>query len=61
MVKATDIIKSFEAIVRVKQDNGSVLQIKTIIQSTTGAMAKKLLQAQYGKGSVMGTPREIKA
>ena len=60
MVKATDIIKSFEVIVRVKQDNGSVMQIKTITQATTAAMAKKLLQAQYGKGAVMGTPREIK-
>lgn len=61
MVKATDIIKSFEAIIRVKQDNGNVLQIKSITQATTAAMAKKLLQAQYGKGAVMGTPREIKA
>ena len=60
MVRATDIIKSFEVIVRVKQDNGSTMQIKTITQATTAAMAKKLLQAQYGKGAVMGTPREIK-
>ena len=60
MVRATDIIKSFEVIVRVKQDNGSIMQIKTITQATTAAMAKKLLQAQYGKGAVMGTPREIK-
>lgn len=60
MVKATEIIRSFEAILRVKQDNGSVLQIKTITQATTAAMAKKLLQAQYGKSAVMGTPREIK-
>jgi hypothetical protein len=61
MVRAADIIKSFEAIIRVKQDNGSTLQVKTIIQATTAAMAKKLLQAQYGKNTVMGTPREIKA
>jgi len=60
MVKATEIIKSFEAIIRIKQDSGSTLQIKTITQATTAAMAKKLLQAQYGKGAVMGTPREIK-
>lgn len=61
MVKATDIIKTFEGIVRVAQSSGGMLQIKTTVQASSSAMAKKLLQAQYGKGAVMGTPREIKA
>ena len=61
MVKTTDILKTFELIVRIKQSNGSTMQIKTMVQATNSNNAKRLGEAQYGKGSVYGNPREIKA
>lgn len=60
MVKAADFLKMFELTVRVKQSSGSTMLIKTSVQAGTTAMAKKLGEAQFGKGSVVGTPREIK-
>ncbi len=60
MVKATEFLKMFELTVRIKQSSGSSMLIKTTVQSSTSAMAKRLGEAQYGKGSVVGTPREIK-
>jgi hypothetical protein len=60
MVKSTDFLKMYEITVRVKQPTGNILQIKTTVQAATAISAKKLAEAQYGKGSVMGTPREIK-
>lgn len=60
MVKSADFLKTYEMTVRIKQPTGNVMQIKTTIQASSTSMAKKLAEAQYGKGSVMGTPREIK-
>jgi hypothetical protein len=60
MVKATDFLKVYEFTVRVKQSSGNTMLIKTTTQASSSAMAKRLGEAQYGKGSVVGTPREIK-
>ncbi len=60
MVKSTDFLKTYELTVRVKETTGNILQIKTTVQASSPAMAKKLAEAQYGKGSVVGTPRQLK-
>ena len=60
MVKATDFLKVFELTVRAKQSSGGIMQIKTTVQATSSANAKRLGEAQFGKGSVIGNPREIK-
>jgi hypothetical protein len=60
MVKSADFLKMYEFTVRVKQSAGNIIQIKTTVQASSSAMAKKLAEAQFGKGSIIGTPREIK-
>jgi hypothetical protein len=60
MVKATEFIKTWEATVRIKDHNGALIQLKTTIQASNSATARRLLQAQYGKESVMSTPKQIK-
>ena len=60
MVKATELLKTFELIIRAKQAGGNTMQLKTMIQATSAVNAKRLGEAQYGKGSVVGNPREVK-
>jgi len=60
MVKATDILPTWEATVRVKEPNGTVLRVRTTVQAANSAMARRLLQAQYGKDAVMNIPTRIK-
>ena len=60
MVKSAEFLKMYEFTVRVKQPAGNILQIKTTVQASSANMAKKLAEAQFGKGSIIGTPREIK-
>jgi hypothetical protein len=60
MVKSAEFLKMYELTVRVKQPTGNTMQIKTTVQASSALLAKKLAEAQYGKGSVMSTPREIK-
>jgi hypothetical protein len=60
MVKSADFLKIYEVTLKIKQPAGNVMQFKTTVQASTALMAKKLAEAQYGKGSVMSTPREVK-
>lgn len=60
MVKATEILPTWEATIRVKDHNGAILRINTTVQANNSAMARKLLQAQYGKDAVMTVPKRIK-
>ena len=60
MVKATELLPTWEATIRVKEPNGTIIRVKTTVQATTAQMAKRLMQAQYGKDSVMNVPVRIK-
>ena len=60
MVKAADILPTWEATIRVKEPNGTILRVRTTVQATNSAMARRLLQAQYGKDAVMNVPARIK-
>jgi hypothetical protein len=60
MVKATELFKTWEAVIYLQDPNGTRQRIRTSVQAPSSAMAKKLLQKQYGKEAVQGTPKEIK-
>jgi hypothetical protein len=60
MVKASDILPTWEATIKVKEPNGTILRVKTTVQAANSAMARRLLQAQYGKDAVMTIPTRIK-
>jgi hypothetical protein len=48
---------SFAATVRVRMGSGSVVLVRTQVQAEDPNKAKWLLEAQYGVGSVVGTPQ----
>lgn len=49
----------YEAQVRIKTPSGTSLLIPTRVHAQHPLEAKILLEAQYGKGSVLGSPTKV--
>lgn len=49
-------MNTYEAQIRVTTSPGSTLLVKTRIQAQDPYRARLLLEEQYGRGSVLGTP-----
>jgi hypothetical protein len=53
-------MKTFEATIKIQKDGGVTTQAKTLVMAENQYKAKELLEAQYGKGNVIGFVKEIR-
>ena len=53
-------MKQWEVYIRLPRDNGVISQVKTALFAENVHRAIQLFEAQYGKGSLIGIPREVK-
>jgi hypothetical protein len=53
-------MKTWEATVKVPgPSSNNFMQVKTIVQATDYSKAKMLLEAQYGKKSIVSNPKVV--
>jgi hypothetical protein len=52
-------MNTYEAQIRVTTSPGSTLLVKARIQAQDPYRARLLLEQQYGRGSVLGTPARV--